>query len=118
MSSPFAPKSRNSSPTAKWFPGTTRPIPASMFLEYYDYATPEGRAETRSHPDDPRAKAMAQRLFNHYVPQQMEAPLPPPLKKNGGKGSRKLHQIRGAVQCAEPGQAHPGRQARDVARVR
>jgi arylsulfatase A-like enzyme len=66
---------------SKWFPGTTRPIPASVFLEYYDYATSEGRAETRSHPHDPRAKAMAQKLFNQYVPQQMEAPLPPPLKR-------------------------------------
>jgi hypothetical protein len=64
-----------------WFPGTTRPIPASLRLEYYDYGTPEGRAETRSHPHDPRAKAMAGKLFNQYVPQQMEAPLPPPLKK-------------------------------------
>ena len=56
-----------------------------MELEFYDYATPEGRAETRSHPDDPRAKAMAQKLFNQYVPQQMEAPLPPPLKKTVAK---------------------------------
>ena len=41
----------------------------------------EGRAETRSHPHDPRAKAMAHKLFNQYVPQQMEAPLPLSLKK-------------------------------------
>jgi uncharacterized sulfatase len=66
---------------SKWYPGTTRPIPGSVLLEYYDYATPEGRAETRSHPNDPRAKAMAHKLFTQYVPQQMEAPLPPPLKK-------------------------------------
>jgi arylsulfatase A-like enzyme len=64
-----------------WFPGTTRPIRGSMELEFYDYATSEGRAETRSHPNDPRAKALAHKLFNQYVPQQMEAPLPPPLKR-------------------------------------
>ena len=64
-----------------WFPGTTRPIPGSMELEFYDYATSEGRAETKSRPNDPRAKALAQKLFNQYVPQQMEAPLPPPLKR-------------------------------------
>jgi len=64
-----------------WVPGTTRPIPESMQLEFYDYSTEEGRAETRSLPDDPRAKAMARRLFNQYVPQQMEAPLPAPLKR-------------------------------------
>jgi uncharacterized sulfatase len=64
-----------------WYPGTTRPIPGSLQLEYYDYATPEGRAETRSHSRDPRARALSNKLFNQYVPQQMEAPLPPPLKR-------------------------------------
>ena len=68
-----------------WFPGTTRPIPGSMELEFYDYTTSEGRAETKSHPNDPRAKALAHKLFNQYVPQQMEAPLPPPLKKTVAK---------------------------------
>jgi len=64
-----------------WFPGTTRPRPGSVQLEFYDYATAEGRAETRSHPRDPRAKAMARKLFTQYVPQQFEASLPPPLKR-------------------------------------
>ena len=68
-----------------WVPGTTRSIPGSMEPEFYDYATSDGRAETKSHPDDPRAKALAQKLFNQYVPQQMEAPLPPPLKKTVAK---------------------------------
>ncbi len=68
-----------------WLPGTTRPIPGSLQLEYYDYATAEGRAETRSHPHDPRAKAMAHKLFTQYVPQQMEAPLPPPFKRTVAK---------------------------------
>ena len=68
-----------------WLPGTTRPIPSSLQLEYYDYATPEGRAETRSHPHDPRAKVMTHKLFTQYVPQQMEAPLPPPLKSTVAK---------------------------------
>jgi arylsulfatase A-like enzyme len=68
-----------------WLPGTTRPIPGSLQLEYYDYATATGRAETRSHPQDPRAKTMAHKLFTQYVPQQMEAPLPPPLKRTVAK---------------------------------
>ncbi|MGN6168982.1 MAG: sulfatase-like hydrolase/transferase, partial [Solirubrobacteraceae bacterium] len=68
-----------------WFPGTTRPRPGSVQLEFYDYATAEGRAETRSHPHDPRAKALARKLFTQYVPQQMEAPLPPPLKRTVAK---------------------------------
>jgi arylsulfatase A-like enzyme len=66
---------------SRWFPGTTHPRPGSVQLEFYDYATAEGRAETRSHPHDPRAKAMARKLFTQYVPQQFEAPLPPPLKR-------------------------------------
>ena len=70
---------------SNWFPGTTRPIPGSVQLEFYDYATPDGRAETRSHPHDPRAKAMADQLFTQYVPQQFEAPLPPPLKTTVAK---------------------------------
>ena len=41
-----------------------------------------------------------------------------PSQANGGEGSSELHQIRGAVQCAQPGQAPAGRQARDLARVR
>jgi len=68
-----------------WIPGTTRPIPESVKLEFYDYATEQGRAETRSHPHDPRAEAMAQKLFTQYVPQQMEAPLPPRWKETEAK---------------------------------
>ena len=59
-----------------WFPGTTRPVPRSLKLEFYDYTTAEGRAETRSHPHDPRSKALASKLFSRYVPTQMQAPLP------------------------------------------
>ena len=33
----------------------------------------------------PRAKAMANKLFAQYVPRQMEAPLPPPLKRTVAK---------------------------------
>ncbi len=60
----------------EWAPLTTRRIPTSLKLEFYDYSTAAGRAETESRPNDPRAKAMATKLFNQYVPQQMEAPLP------------------------------------------
>jgi uncharacterized sulfatase len=64
-----------------WARGTTRPIPGTMKLEFYDYATATGRAETLSDPDDPRVKPLLNKLFNNYVPTQMEAPLPPPLKR-------------------------------------
>jgi hypothetical protein len=63
-----------------WTRGTIRPVPAAMKLEFYDYATSTGRAETRSHPDDPRVKPLLSKLFSHYAPTQMQAPLPDSLK--------------------------------------
>jgi arylsulfatase A-like enzyme len=68
-----------------WFPGTTRPILESIKLEFYDYTTSEGRDETRSLPNDPRAIALALKLFTDYVPRQMEAPLPLSLEKTAAK---------------------------------
>jgi uncharacterized sulfatase len=51
-----------------------------MELEFYDYSTSEGRAETHSTPGSPEAKQLLDLLFNQYVPQQMEAPLPLSLR--------------------------------------
>jgi uncharacterized sulfatase len=59
-----------------WAPGTATPVQKTIKLEFYDYATKSGRAETLSSPDDPRAMALARKLFRQYVPQEMEAPLP------------------------------------------
>src|SRR6202008_3551679 len=63
-----------------WAKGTTRPVRRGMALEFYDYSTAGGRSETRSNPDDPRVKPLVGRLFNRYVPTQMEAPLPRGLR--------------------------------------
>jgi arylsulfatase A-like enzyme len=68
-----------------WLPGTTRRIRRSVKLEYYDYSTAQGRAETRSHPDDPRAAKLATKLFRQYAPASMDAPLPPPLRRTVAK---------------------------------
>jgi arylsulfatase A-like enzyme len=68
-----------------WAPGTTRPIKAGMQLEFYDYATAEGRAETRSNPDDPRVRPLLRKLFGEYTTRQMEAPLPPSLRPTVAK---------------------------------
>jgi uncharacterized sulfatase len=69
-----------------WARGTTTPIDATMKLEFYDYSTPDGRAETRSNPNDPRVKPLVNKLFNQYSPTQMEAPLPGSLKATARKG--------------------------------
>ncbi len=63
-----------------WVKGTTRPIHATMKLEFYDYATSAGRAETHSNPNDPRVKPLLNKLFNQYSHRQMEAPLPGSLR--------------------------------------
>jgi uncharacterized sulfatase len=63
-----------------WARNTTTPVRAGMQLEFYDYATSAGRAETRSHPDDPRVRPLLNKLFNQYVPTQMQAPLPVALR--------------------------------------
>jgi uncharacterized sulfatase len=68
-----------------WFPGTTRPVPSSLKREFYDYSTTAGQDETESSPDDPRARALEKKLFSQYVPAQMQAPLPPPLKRTVAK---------------------------------
>jgi len=64
-----------------WLPGTTRIDRATMQIDFYDYSTEAGRAETESRPQDPRAQVLLDRLLNQYVPQQMAASLPPPLQR-------------------------------------
>jgi hypothetical protein len=63
-----------------WARGTTTPIRATMKLEFYDYATAAGRAETESTPDDPRVTPLLNKLLEQYAPTQMEAPLPGSLR--------------------------------------
>ncbi|HWD74821.1 MAG TPA: sulfatase-like hydrolase/transferase [Solirubrobacteraceae bacterium] len=70
---------------SKWARGTTRPTPASLKLEFYDYATAAGRAETQSHPDDPRVKPLLKTLFGQYTSTQMEAPLPVTMRSTVAK---------------------------------
>ena len=50
--------------------------PGTMELEFYDYATPEGTAEMVSHPDDPRAGEMRDRLLNDLIPNELREKLP------------------------------------------
>lgn len=83
-----------------WAPGTTRPIPGSMKLEFYDYSTANGRAELHSNPRDRRVKPLLHKLLNQYVPTQMEAPLPAPLKHSVAKGRASYIAFEAAIQAA------------------
>ncbi|WP_431269635.1 sulfatase-like hydrolase/transferase [Dankookia sp. P2] len=60
---------------AKWAELSTEILPGSMELEFYDYATAEGRAELASRPDDPRARALL-RLLERLIPQELRERLP------------------------------------------
>jgi len=64
---------------SKWHKFSTRVAGHSVELEFYDYATPGGRAEIDNTPDDPRARQWAKRLHKDIVPNELRAPLPPPL---------------------------------------
>jgi arylsulfatase A-like enzyme len=68
-----------------WAKGTTRPIKAKMGIEFYDYSTAAGRAETQSNPDDSRVQPLLNKLFGEYSSRQMEAPLPRSLKSTVAK---------------------------------
>lgn len=63
-----------------WLPRTTQRINEGEELEYYDYASPEGRAELDNRPDDPRALELRSLLVNELLPNEIERPLPPSLR--------------------------------------
>jgi uncharacterized sulfatase len=59
-----------------WRPFTTNIIPSSIELEFYDYNTAGGRAETKNTPDDSRVPALLAKLRNNIIPNELRAPLP------------------------------------------
>ncbi len=67
----------------KWLPLTSRMIPQSVELEYYDYSTEGGRLELDNlakNGNDPRAKAEYELLVREIIPNELQEPLPPPLR--------------------------------------
>lgn len=68
--------------------------PSSVQLEFYDYATKAGQLELKSHPKDPRAQEGYEALVNHYLPNELAAPLPGhPLDPN----SLRFQQIKSEI---------------------
>src|SRR5690242_20654131 len=45
-------------------------------IEFYDYATAGGRAETNNTPGDPRVPALLNQLLSNLLPNELRAPLP------------------------------------------
>ncbi|MGH7114845.1 MAG: sulfatase-like hydrolase/transferase [Stellaceae bacterium] len=66
---------------ANWLPGgNSLAFDGTMELEYYDYTTPGGRAETDNRQlRDPGAAALYALLLHHVLPNELRAPLPPSL---------------------------------------
>lgn len=62
---------------AKWAPYTTQIIPSSVELEFYDYSTSGGRAETFNTPRDSRVPGLVRELM-HLQATEVRKPLPPP----------------------------------------
>ncbi len=70
----------------KWVPPTSHILPASVQLEYYDYATSLGQLEIENiAKHDPRAEDAYQVLINEIVPNELQAILPAPLTREQQK---------------------------------
>jgi arylsulfatase A-like enzyme len=80
-----------------WHRGTAVPAARGMQLEYYDYSTEAGRAEMRSTPEDPQARALARKLFDEYVPRAMQAPLPTRSLRQASRRGRESYLAFGAL---------------------
>jgi hypothetical protein len=62
---------------ANWVPGTTDiAFDSTIEIEYYDYSTPGGRAETHNRKNDPRAAVLYRALLQDILPKDLRAPLP------------------------------------------
>ena len=66
-----------------WIPLTSQIIPDSVDLEYYDYRTEQGRLELHNIANTTgrvRAQAAYEKLVNEILPNELQKPLPPPLR--------------------------------------
>ena len=65
---------------AQWRSLTADIDPLSLQIEFYDYATAGGRAETANTPRDPRVPPLLDLLLNDELPNEIRAILPEPFK--------------------------------------
>jgi uncharacterized sulfatase len=66
---------------ANWQPGTTDiSYDSTLDVEFYDYSTPGGVAETDNRPNDPHSRGLYNRLVNDLIPHELQAPLPASLQ--------------------------------------
>lgn len=60
---------------ARWKGLTGDIVPSSVEVEFYNYATAGGRAETDNTPSDPRAAPLAKKLLEDLLPNEVRASL-------------------------------------------
>lgn len=63
-----------------WNPASTRFNALDRGVEFYDYSTQGGRAETDNRPADSRVAGQLTRLFDELLPNEVRKPLPPSLR--------------------------------------
>jgi arylsulfatase A-like enzyme len=83
--------------SADWFPATSVIKRSSAQLEYYDYSTERGRLEldnTVHHNHE--AHALYRQLLHQIIPNELQQPLPPPLRAEQEK-SKIAHLIYRAI---------------------
>ena len=86
----------------KWLPLTSRIIPRSIELEFYDYSSSGGQMELDNIADhDPRAYNASQTLLNDIVPNELQAALPGPLRLQQEK-SKLAHLLYRSVIANKP----------------
>ena len=89
---------------ADWSGADARIDPGSLQLEFYDYATPRGRAELDSTPDDPRVQPMLDTLLNDIIPNELRAPLPGRLGAVQDAGRARYRAFERLISAVPPAQ--------------
>ena len=59
-----------------WEPDSTQLTAAGRGVEFYDYSTPGGSAETDNRSDDPRVAQQLEELYNELLPKEIRRPMP------------------------------------------
>jgi uncharacterized sulfatase len=99
-----------------WFPATSVINQSSAQFEYYDYSTESGRLELdNTVQDNRRARILYRRLLREIIPNELQKPLPPPLRFEQEK-SKVAHLIYRAVIANLPISVYEG-MGRDLSAI-
>jgi uncharacterized sulfatase len=80
-----------------WFPATSVINQSSVQTEFYDYSTESGRLELdNTVQDNHQARKLYRRLLHEIIPNELQQPLPPPLRLQQEK-SKVAHLIYRAI---------------------